>query len=450
MSYTPYASLPSFIKKQHKLLNGSISVRDIMDSTLDEISKRNPVIKAFVSIDDEGARTEANASDSRYRDGKPLSVLDGCPFAVKDMINTVKLPTQMNSPLYAGWYAPVDASCVYSLRQAGAIVIGKTVTTSFAAGHTNDTRNPHNLQHTPGGSSSGSGAAVGAGLVPIALGTQTRGSLLRPASFCGATGFKPSLNTIHSGGIHPLSPTLDHIGLIAASVLDAWAATWIMAKTQGGTSGHKSLDGNPDKLEPEPIKRLALLEFGEWTDVGAETISGVETVINVLTSERCNIRGIKDDKKLEALEKELVEIIDTESVDILAYEMEWPFNAYPTEKLDSRIIDLLNRRRSIKEEHYHQMLKKRESLKQRAAALTGHYDAFLTLAATGPAPLGNKDTGSRHYQVPWTYLGLPAFSLPLLEAREMPVGLQLMGFADQDHRLARQALWLSSIFLKNS
>ena len=111
MSYTPYASLPSFIKKQHKLLNGSLSVRDIMDSTLDEISKRNPVIKAFVSIDDEGARTEANASDSRYRDGKPLSVLDGCPFAVKDMINTVKLPTQMNSPLYADSLAGFWGCC---------------------------------------------------------------------------------------------------------------------------------------------------------------------------------------------------------------------------------------------------------------------------------------------------------------------------------------------------
>lgn len=447
MKYKIKSNHPSFSDYRKKIIDGQTTITEILENSLSKIQELNPSIRAFVTTDTKNLYQQAIASDRRYKEGNTLSVLDGCPIGIKDMINTKDLPTQMNSPIYKNWHAPMDAACVNALISAGLIVIGKTVTTSFAVGHTNETTNPYDINRTPGGSSSGSGASVGAGMVPIAIGTQTRGSLLRPASFCGSVGFKPTHNSIHLGGVHPLSPTLDHLGVISNSISDAFNCVKIMTKTRSSFSGHNSLQKNLSNSDIMPIKNLAILEFNEWHSAGKETETEFNKIVKTLSSAGCKIFSTDNDATLKIIENDLINIIDTESLDILAYEMDWPFNSYPREQLDGRILDLLEKGESISFNDYHILLKKRIKIREKINSLCKKYDAFLSLSSTGPAPFGNENTGSRHYQVPWTYLGFPAFSLPLLIVEGMPVGIQLMGFKNQDEILGKQAQWISKFFI---
>ncbi|HUF79876.1 MAG TPA: amidase, partial [Burkholderiales bacterium] len=208
-------ALPGFI-------SGKRTPREFLERCLQVMDAREKTVKAFVTLDAAGARKAADAATRRYRAGKPMSSLDGMPVAIKDIIATADLPTQMNCPAFKGWQSGQDAACVEALRKGGAVIIGKTVTTEFAIGYSGPTTNPFDPQRTPGGSSSGSAAAVGAGMVPAGLGTQTQASTLRPASYCGAVGFKPTIGALHTGGIHPLSATCDHLGVLAGTLEDAW------------------------------------------------------------------------------------------------------------------------------------------------------------------------------------------------------------------------------------
>jgi len=212
----------SFVRAAADFRDGRTTPRRFLERCLEAISRHDRTIKAFVTLDARGARKAADAATRRYEQARPLSPVDGCPIAVKDIIATADMPTEMNSPIYRKWRPKADAACVMALRRAGAIVIGKTVTTEFAIGRSGPTRNPFDPTRTPGGSSSGSAAAVACGMAPAALGTQTVGSVLRPAAYCGVVGFKPTHGGLPTGGIHLLSPTSDHLGVIAATVEDAW------------------------------------------------------------------------------------------------------------------------------------------------------------------------------------------------------------------------------------
>ncbi|NQV81232.1 MAG: amidase [Alphaproteobacteria bacterium] len=447
MPYAPKTPHPGFIAARAGFTTGKDSPRDFLERGIAVIEARDADVHAFVVSDFTAARAAADAASKRYKDGNPLSLLDGCPLAAKDMIQTSDLPTQMGSALFKGWQAPVDAACVYALRQAGAVVVGKTVTTEFAAGHTNETRNPYDLARTPGGSSSGSGAAVGAGMVPLALGTQTRGSVIRPAAFSGAVGFKPSVNAIHTGGVHPLSPTLDHVGIIGAALDDVWAAAHIMAAVPGGVSGHHALSGTPDLPAAKAPRRLALLPFAEWNDAGAATLSAMEAALEKIRGAGCEIVHPDDYAPLATLQEKLLPMIDRDSFDIFAYEMQWPFAAYPPEKLNPRLQDLLARGRAVTERQYHTALAHRDALRALTQDFAHRFDGFVTLASTGPAPLGHDETGSRHYQVPWSYLGFPCFTLPVMAADELPLGLQIMGYEHAAPNLAAISRWIMDAVL---
>jgi Asp-tRNA(Asn)/Glu-tRNA(Gln) amidotransferase A subunit family amidase len=447
MTYSPQTPHPSFIDARQRFLDGSDSPRDFLERGIAVIDERDADVRAFVTTRLDGARADADAATARYKEGRPQSLLDGCPVAVKDMIQTGDLPTQMGSPLFEGWQAPVDAACVHTLRQAGAVVVGKTVTTEFAAGHTNETRNPYDLERTPGGSSSGSGAAVGAGMVPLALGTQTRGSVIRPAAFNGAVGFKPALDAIHMGGIHPLSPTLDHVGIIGAALDDVWAAAHIMAALPGGVTGHHVLRGSPDLPAAKAPRRLALLPFAEWNDAGAATLSAMEEALNKIRAAGCEVVHPDDMPPLAALQEKLLPMIDGDSFAIFGYEMQWPFAAYPPEKLNPRLHDLLARGQAVSEAQYHTALAHRDALRALTQDFAHRFDGFITLASTGPAPLGHDETGSRHYQVPWSYLGLPCFTLPVMAADGLPLGLQIMGYQTAAPNLAALSRWLMNTVL---
>jgi Asp-tRNA(Asn)/Glu-tRNA(Gln) amidotransferase A subunit family amidase len=447
MTYSPHSPHSSFIAAREGFLDGSDSPRDFLERGIAVIDERDADVRAFVTKRLDGARADADAATVRYKEGQPRSLLDGCPVAVKDIIQTSDLPTQMGSPLFEGWQAPVDAACVHALRKAGAVVVGKTVTTEFAAGHTNKTRNPYDLERTPGGSSSGSGASVGAGMVPLALGTQTRGSVIRPAAFNGAVGFKPALDAIHMGGIHPLSPTLDHVGIIGAALDDVWAAAHIMAALPGGVTGHHVVRGSPDLPAAKAPRRLALLPFAEWDDTGAATRSAVDEALNKIRAADCEVVHPDDMPRLAALQEKLLPMIDGDSFAIFGYEMQWPFAAYPPEKLNPRLLDLLARGQAVSEAQYHTALAQRNSLRAIIQNFAHQFDGFITLASTGPAPLGHNETGSRHYQVPWSYLGLPCFTLPVMAADGLPVGLQVMGCETGTANLAALSGWLMNTIL---
>src|SRR4029453_10080797 len=200
--------------------DGRTTPRRFLERCLETISRHDRTIKAFVTLNARSARKAADAATRRYKLARPLSPVDGCPIAIKDIIATADMPTEMNSPIYRKWRPKADAAGVMALRQAGggiggktgAVIVGKTVTTEFAIGRSGPTRNPFDTTRTPGGSSSGSAAAVACGMVPAGLGTQTQGSVLRPAAYCGVVGFKPTHGALHTGGIHLLSPTSDHLG----------------------------------------------------------------------------------------------------------------------------------------------------------------------------------------------------------------------------------------------
>ncbi len=442
MTYSPSPARAGFIAARDAFAGGQASPRDMLERSIAEIEARDGEINAFVTTDFDAARAEADAATQRYKDGQPRSLLDGCPIAVKDMINTAGLPTQMGSPLYKDWQAPSDAACVHALRAAGAIVVGKTVTTEFAAGHTNETRNAFDPARTPGGSSSGSGAAVGAGMVPLALGTQTRGSVIRPAAYNGAVGFKPALDAIHMGGVHPLSPTLDHVGIIGAALEDVWAAAHIMSALPGGITAHRAMRGTTELAPAKRPRRLALLTFDEWDKAGAATRAAVKNVFDALRAGGCEIVVPGEDAPLAQLQDKLLPMIDGDSFDLFAYEMQWPFAAYPADKLNPRIVDLLKRGQGVTEKQYHAQLAHRDALRALTSDFAHRFDAFVSLACTGPAPLGHEDTGSRHYQVAWSYLGFPCFTLPVMAVDGLPVGLQVMGYEHAAPQLAAVCRWI--------
>jgi Asp-tRNA(Asn)/Glu-tRNA(Gln) amidotransferase A subunit family amidase len=441
-------SLPdpvSFVRAIADFRDGRTTPRHFLERCLEAISRHERVIKAFVTLDARGARKAADAATKRYKLGRTLSPVDGCPVAIKDIIATADMPTQMNSPIYKNWRPKADAACVMALRQGGAIIVGKTVTTEFAIGRSGATRNPHDTARTPGGSSSGSAAAVACGMVPAALGTQTQGSVLRPAAYCGVVGFKPSHGVLHTGGIHLLSPTSDHLGVIAASVEDAWliASQISLGATSPGV-GLMSGAGENAIETYQPRKLIRLFTRG-WTETDDESRSRFGAFIDRLKALGVDVTSREEDAEAADLEQQFEQGLDGH-VDLIAYEMRWPFESYVTrygpEKVSPRIRELLDRARSLTPRDYEARLATRERLQRAAAAVLGRCDGFVTLSCSGPAPRGLAQTGSRTFPSYGSWLGLPAFSLPLLEVAGLPVGVQLLGRAGGDSALCAIAHWM--------
>ena len=251
----------------------------------------------------DGAIAAADASTARWRDGKPLSPIDGMPIAIKDIIETADMPTGQGSPLWEGTDSKRDSASVHALREAGAIIIGKTTTTEFAATHPwHKTQNPHDATRTPGGSSSGSAAAVGAGMVPAGLGTQVVGSILRPASFCGAVGFKPSVGAINRSGSH------DHFsqscqGAIGATLADTWAVLRAIADRAGGDPGFVGLAGDVDFARRAKPARLGVLETGGWSATTEGARKAFAAAKRRLAKAGVELHGRADDPDIEAVEQ---------------------------------------------------------------------------------------------------------------------------------------------------
>jgi Asp-tRNA(Asn)/Glu-tRNA(Gln) amidotransferase A subunit family amidase len=328
------------------------------------------------------------------------------------------------------------------------VVLGKTVTTEFAATVPGETRNPFDTVRTPGGSSSGSAAAVGSGMLPAGLGTQVIGSILRPASYCGCYGFKPSVGALNRGG------SLDYLsqsclGVLAASLADAWAVAYAIASKVGGDPGHPGLYG-AEQLNPgcRP-ERLIRLDTCGWHKTGAETRTLFEQVLDRLSSAGVRIVTRNEVPEIERYEKAVAESLAL-SRKINGWEFYWPLITF-NDRMPGRLSKVMQARLETAGKmtlaDYRDWLKTRETARRIHAGLSDLADGFITLSATGAAPVGLDSTGDPSFNLPASYIGAPALSLPCLAVERMPLGIQLIGFKDKDEILFSQAQWVENFLL---
>lgn len=416
-----------------KFASGEDTPRDFLERCIERFVSLEPDIGAFVCVNLDRARNAADRASERWRDNRPISPIDGIPIGVKDVIETRDMPTQMGSPLFENWRSGRDAASVAALREAGAVIFGKTVTTEFASTEPRGTRNPWNMDHTPGGSSSGSAAAVSTGMVSAALGTQVVGSIIRPASYCGCIGYKPTLGAINRGGSHDyLSQSCT--GVLAATLSDAWMVAREMSSRAGGDPGFVGLQGPDVPPQPRKPRRLALLKTAGWASISDAVRAAFATA-----TERLSAAGVEivdqdafgDLAELEIALKPAYELTRS----IQAYEQRWPLNTYREQDSGGLSPIMLNRLAQSEKmtiADYEQLLVQRSQIRAHHDRLRGKCDALISLSAPDIAPRGLRSSGDPVFAVPASLLGAPSVSLPVMMVSNMPLGLQLIGFQRQD------------------
>ena len=416
--------------------NGKDSPRDFLERCIATLDAWEPKIGAFVALNLAAARTAADRSTNRWRAGKSLSPIDGMPIGIKDIIETIDMPTENGSPLFAGFRSERDGASVAALREAGAVIVGKTVTTEFAWMHPRATRNPWDLTRTPGGSSSGSAAAVAVGAISVGIGTQVFGSIVRPASFCGCFGFKPTVGAINRGGSHDALSQSTH-GPLAASLPEAWAVAYEISQRAGGDPGYPGLYGPPTCPAPSKPRRLAVLETDGWAVATASAKEALEEASAKLRSAGVTLVSRRESEKIAAVEAAIHGSREL-SHNIIAWESRWPLNTYRARdaaKLSQPMHDLAARAEAMTLDDYRRDIKERDRRRAVYQALAAECEGCLTLSAPGAAPVGLGWTGDPAFVIPGSMLGVPAISLPVLQDGGLPLGLQLLGFADADAAL---------------
>jgi Asp-tRNA(Asn)/Glu-tRNA(Gln) amidotransferase A subunit family amidase len=419
---------------------GNDSPSAFLERCLAELDAREPQVQAFVCHDAQNARALADAATRRWKDRRPLSPIDGMPVGVKDVIETADMPTGMGSPLFTGWRSGRDSASVKALREAGAIILGKTVTTEFANVHPGPTRNPWDFTRTPGGSSSGSAAAVAAGMVSAALGTQVVGSILRPASYCGCVGFKPSVGAVNRGGSHDFCSQSVQ-GVLAATLADAWQVLIEIVARAGGDPGAPGLAGPASLPPPRMPRTIAVLETPAWADASATARAALHQACDKLAAGGASIQGAGDLSEIAAVERSLAETQRLTRV-INTWESRWPTNIYrdrDAAKLSQHMHQRLKEAEGMTIDDYRDALRRRAEVRRTYEALSGVADLCITLAASGAAPVGLATTGNPAFAAPSSLLGVPALSLPLLEDEGLPLGLQTLGFFQRDADLLGHA-----------
>jgi Asp-tRNA(Asn)/Glu-tRNA(Gln) amidotransferase A subunit family amidase len=432
-SETKTPTLRPYIPATAGFAGGKDSPREFLERSIATLEAWEPKIGAFVTLNLAGARAAADESTKRWRAGKPLSPIDGMPIGIKDIIETIDMPTENGSPLFAGFRSERDGASVAALREAGAVIVGKTVTTEFAATEPRGTRNPWDPTRTPGGSSSGSAAAVGAGVITVGLGTQVIGSILRPSGFCGCFGFKPTVGALNRGGSYDGLSQSAH-GTLAASLPEAWQVAYEIAQRAGGDPGFPGLYGPATPPAPTRPKKLAILETDGWEVATAAAKQALAEAVAKLKSAGIAVATRHDSAHVAAAETAIHGARDL-SMAINAWESRWPINTYRARdagKLSKSMLDRGVQAEAMTLDDYRRDIADRD--KRRAAwhTLAGEFDACVTLTAPGAAPVGLGWTGDPVFVVPGSMLGIPVLSLPILNDGGLPLGLQLMGFADRD------------------
>jgi Asp-tRNA(Asn)/Glu-tRNA(Gln) amidotransferase A subunit family amidase len=420
--------------------SGSLSSVDLVQSCLDQISKTDDQIKAWEYIDGENALDQAAECDRIRRHGKSTGPLHGVPVGLKDIIDTVDMPTQLGTSVFKGRQTAKDARLVERLRESGAVIMGKTVTTELAFLHPSKTRNPHDLDRTPGGSSSGSAAAVAANHVPIAVGTQTNGSVIRPASFCGTYGFKPSAGIIPRSGILQTSETLDQVGCFGRSLSDIALLSDVL-----GTYDQNDINSfsrpRPKMLEgalsePPVTPNLAWLDLPFYDRLASDTREGLDAINDILGDQLGKMTAADQLSNLVAVQARIHEYeICKHQND--AFDQNW-------DGLSDTLKAVIKRARQITSDEYADAIAVKLSAQDFFADFFTEFDAIIAPSATGEAPfVSEATTGDPIFCTLWTLAGLPSITLPLLVGKnEMPIGVQLIGEAEHDGRLLRTANWL--------
>jgi Asp-tRNA(Asn)/Glu-tRNA(Gln) amidotransferase A subunit family amidase len=417
---------------------GAISSEQLVEACLARIRATEPQVQAWQSLDETHALTQARARDMDRREGRPCGPLHGVPVGIKDIIDTADLPTEDGTALHAGRMPDHDATVVSALRAAGAVIMGKTVTTELATYAPGKTRNPHNFEHTPGGSSSGSAAAVAAGMVPLAVGTQTNGSVIRPASFCGVYGFKPTHGLVSRHGILKLSRTLDSVGVFGRSLEDIALLTEQLV-------GHdeQDLDTRPRARipfmsilgqEPPLPPKLAFVKTPVWDRADAATHEAFAELVEALGAQ-CEEYMLPDSLR-EAWDWHRT-IMEAEMAANL--EVEWERGR---DKLSEPLREQLGRGREVRAMDYQKARARIPQLNSGFDELFAGFDAIVTPSTTGTAPRF-ESTGDPAFCTLWSLCGMPALNLPLMAGADgLPLGVQLVGQREGDARLLRTARWL--------
>ncbi|WP_162826915.1 amidase [Pseudolabrys taiwanensis] len=395
---------------------GAITCEQVVRECLDRVAAREPVIKAWAYIDPDLVLRQAKAIDARANRGP----LHGVPIGIKDVIETADMPTQMGSSIYRGYQTLSDASCVAVLRAAGALIFGKTVTCEFAGPAANVTTNPHDPTRTPGGSSSGSGAAVADYMVPFGFGTQTGGSVQRPSSYCGIVGFKPSFGLINPQGVKPAAESLDTVGLMVRTVEDAE----LFMRVLTGSEPVRWLSG-------DTRIRVGLCRTYAWDGAEEATRQAVEDAARRLEKAGFTVRDVELPSPCETLPTTREIINDFER----ARGMAWEWNTH-RDQISAALAKAIRNGLTIPRAQYIEALETVERCRQRTAQLFNDVDVLLTPTVNGEAPVGLANTGDHRFQSIWTQLRTPAVTLPTHAGPNgMPVGIQLIGPRYGDDRL---------------
>ena len=423
-----------------RIAAGDLRSEALVGACLARIAELEPGLAAWAFLDRERALAQAKAADEQRREGKGVGALHGVPVGIKDIIDTADMPTENGSPLHKGRQPRKDAACVAALRAAGAVILGKTVTTELATLTPALTRNPRNLEHTPGGSSSGSAAAVAAGMVPVALGTQTGGSVIRPAAFCGVYGFKPTFGLIPRPGVLTQASSLDTVGAFGRSLED-------VALLVDAIQGYDELDpasiaaSRPNLLararEDFPLPPMfVFVKTHAWNEAEpatreafAELVEHLGDKVEEISIDFTTERGLAAAKTVQNVE--------------LAHHY-GPLLDKAPELISQRLAGQIEEGRRVRGVDYLAALEDRKELYATVEDIIRQHGQILTPAALGPAPKGLESTGSPVFCAFWTYLGVPAVTLPLLEAEGLPMGVQLISARRDDGRLLRSARWLAN------
>lgn len=414
----------SIAEAHARMTAGTLTAVQLAEACLARVAAREPEVRAWVHINADDVLAQARACDAMPR----RSPLHGIPMGIKDIIDVAGLPAEYGSPIYAGNRAVADAACVSALRKAGAIIMGKTVTTEFAMRHPNKTRNPLNLAHTPGGSSSGSAAGVADGMMPLGLGTQTGGSVLRPASYCGVVGFKPSFCVINRAGVKPNGESLDTVGLIARGVEDVLLGFPVVTECAAPA------------IDAVTQPRIGFCRTPQWAAAQPATVTTIEAAAATLARAGAQVTDYTLPPAFDALAKAHGVINDYEAYRALSHEIRSARDKISA-TVQSRIEgmaahtmdDYLRARRTVTDCQW--ML--RDVFKQ--------FDALLVPSAPGEAPLTLNSTGEPTFNAIWTALHVPAITLPAGKGLTgLPVGVQLVGAFGADYALLACAAWAES------
>ena len=420
---------------------GQISSEALVSACLEQIAATDSTIKAWAHLDPQIALAQAAEMDRIRKSGHATGPLHGVPVGLKDIIDTRFLPTERGSPIFAGRRPSEDAELVNRLREAGAVIMGKTKTTEMAFVHPTDTTNPHDAARTPGGSSSGSAAAVAAHHVPLAIGTQTNGSVIRPASFCGIYGFKPTRGTISRSGVLQTSVSLDQIGTFGRSLQDVALLSDAIGsfdpRDPGSFARPRGATLAGARAEAPVLPDLAWFDMPYHDRLDGDAREGLDAVIEALDA---RITRVPVSDKLS----------DLVAVQLTIHEYEFCQHLRETldahhDQLSETLKPVVSRGRKISQAQYEDAIAVKNSADEFFQKNSEDFDAVIAPSATGEAPPIGPTTGDPVFCTIWTLAGLPAVTLPLLVGEnDLPIGVQLIGSIEKDDRLLRTAAWVQT------